>query len=156
MFYLIEYICRKLYFFYLFATLTQIKCYKQSISNPGLSNPFLEHSLQNCHQKVWMSSLLMIIFVLSILLQKSYCEWISWHTNINMLVEFFDICCSVYYNKRSIDTTAFGWLWPGIASHAHTKHTRLDLPQKQQKEKGRRRENAWSSLHLIKRRSRGS
>ena len=25
--------------------------YKQSISNLGISNPFPEHSLQNCHQK---------------------------------------------------------------------------------------------------------
>ena len=55
-----------------------------------------------------------------------------------------------------MDTTACGWRWPGILSNAHTRHTRLDLPQVQEKGKGRRRENAWLSLHLVKRRSRGS
>ena len=55
----------------------------------------------------------------------------------------------------SLDTTAFGWWWPGRPSHAYTRHTRLDSPQMQEKAKGRRRENAWSSLHLVKRRSRG-
>ena len=40
-----------------------------------------------------------------------------------------------------MDTTAFGWWWPGILSNAHTRHTGLDLPQVQEKGKGRRREN---------------
>ena len=97
----------------------------------------------------------MIIFVLPIVLQKSYCEWKSWHTNINMLVELFDMFqCTLM--KGSIDTIAFGWLWSRIPSHAHTRHTRLEMPQKQEKGKGRQRENAWSSLHLVKRISRGS
>ena len=56
--------------------------------------------------------------------------------------------------KGSVDTTAFGWWWPGIPRNAHTRHARLDLPQVQEKGKGRRKENAWSSLHLDKRRSR--
>ena len=56
--------------------------------------------------------------------------------------------------KGSIDTTTFGWLWPWIPSHAHTRHTRLDLPQTQEKGKGRWRENAWLSVHVVKRRSR--
>ena len=55
-----------------------------------------------------------------------------------------------------MDTAAFGCLWPGIPSHAHTRHTKLDLPQTQENGKRRQRENTWSSLHLIKRRSRGS
>ena len=42
--------------------------------------------------------------------------------------------------KGSTDTAAFGWWWPGILSNAHTRHTRLDLPQVQEKGKWRRRE----------------
>ena len=111
---------------------------KLNISNPGLSNPFPEHSLQNCPQKVWMSSLLMIIFVLSILLQESYCEWISWHTNINILVEFFDMCCSVYSKAA--------WLLLLLAGYGqeYLPIPIVDIPdwtcQTQEKGKGRRRE----------------
>ena len=50
--------------------------------------------------------------------------------------------------KDSIDTTAFGWLWTGIPRHAHTRDTRLNLSQTQEKGKGRRRENAWSKEDL--------
>ena len=35
--------------------------------------------------------------------------------------------------KSSIDTTAFGCLWPGIPSQGYTRHTRLDLPQMQER-----------------------
>ena len=55
-----------------------------------------------------------------------------------------------------MDTAAFGWWWPGEPSHAHTRHTRLDLPQVQEKGKKRQRKNVWSSFHLVKRRSRES
>ena len=47
-----------------------------------------------------------------------------------------------------MDTAAFGCWWPGEPSHAHTRHTRLDLPQVQEKGKGRQRKNVWSSLFL--------
>ena len=52
--------------------------------------------------------------------------------------------------KGNIDTTAFGWLWPGIPSHDHTRHTGLDLPQVQEKGKGRRRENVWCHFIWLK------
>ena len=72
-----------------------------------------------------------------------------------MLVELFDMFqCTIM--KGSIDTIAFGWLWSLIPSHAHTRHTRFEMPKKQENGKERQRENAWSSLHLVKRISRGS
>ena len=36
-------------------------------------------------------------------------------------------------------TTAFGWWLPGIPNNAHTRHTRLDLPQVEEKGKRKRR-----------------
>ena len=36
-----------------------------------------------------------------------------------------------------MDTAAFGWWWPGEPSHAHTRHSRLNLPQVQEKGKAK-------------------
>ena len=41
-------------------------------------------------------------------------------------------------------------MWPGIPSHDHTRHTGLDLPQVQEKGKGRRRENVWCHFIWLK------
>ena len=38
--------------------------------------------------------------------------------------------------KGSIDITAFGWLWPGISSHDHTRNTGLDLPDQKREREG--------------------
>ena len=45
-----------------------------------------------------------------------------------------------------MDTTAFGWLWPGIPSHAHI---RLDLLQMQGKKSERGSEGKMLSHHFI-------
>ena len=119
--------------FTFFSNFTQIKCY----GILGINTPFPEHSFQNCHQKVQMFSLLMIICVLSILLPKSYCKWKASHTNITREVKLFGMCCSAYYNKSSMDTPPFGWLWPGILSHAHTRLKLLQVQGRERKGKGK-------------------
>ena len=50
--------------------------------------------------------------------------------------------------KGSIDTTAFGWLWPGIPNHAHTRHTRLDLRHRRKKRE-REGEGKMLGRHFI-------
>ena len=48
--------------------------------------------------------------------------------------------------KGSLDTISFGWLWPSIPNHAHT---RLDLLQVQGKKREREGEGKMLGRHFI-------